>query len=71
MAEAGVPGVEDAARLGSWLAHNGITAGDGPPVVRLIGGGRSNLTYRLDVGPGRAPLILRRPPLGHVLPTAH
>ncbi|HEY7360221.1 MAG TPA: phosphotransferase family protein [Streptosporangiaceae bacterium] len=71
MAEAGVPGVEDAARLGSWLAHNGIPAGDGPPGVRLIGGGRSNLTYRLDVGPGRAPLILRRPPLGHVLPTAH
>ena len=71
MAEGGVPGVEDVARLGGWLARNGVTGGDGPPVVRLIGGGRSNLTYRLDVGPGRAPLVLRRPPLGHVLPTAH
>jgi aminoglycoside phosphotransferase (APT) family kinase protein len=75
MAEGGVPGVEDVARLGRWLAHNGITGGDGPPVVRLIGGGRSNLTYRLDVGaadgPGRSRLVLRRPPLGHVLPTAH
>jgi len=75
MAEGGVPGVEDVARLGKWLAANGITGGDGPPVVRLIGGGRSNLTYRLDVGatdgPGRGPLVLRRPPLGHVLPTAH
>ena len=39
MAEGGVPGVEDVARLGGWLARNGITGGDGPPVVRLIGGG--------------------------------
>ena len=31
MAEGGVPGVEDVARLGSWLADNGIPAGDGPP----------------------------------------
>ena len=47
--------------------------------VELIAGGRSNLTYRLDfrapgdTGPD-APvtrLVLRRPPLGHVLPTAH
>jgi len=75
MAEGGVPGVEDVARLGRWLARNGITGGDGPPAVRLIGGGRSNLTYRLDVGaadgPSRGRLVLRRPPLGHVLPTAH
>ncbi|CAN5528198.1 phosphotransferase family protein [soil metagenome] len=35
----------------------------------LVAGGRSNLTYRLDTG--GAPLILRRPPLGHVLETAH
>src|SRR6478672_1372905 len=71
MADGGVPGVEDVARLGGWLTDNGIPAGDGPPAVQLIGGGRSNLTYRLDVGPSRVPLILRRPPLGHVLPTAH
>jgi aminoglycoside phosphotransferase (APT) family kinase protein len=75
MAEGGVPGVEDVARLGRWLARSGIPGGDGPPVVRLIGGGRSNLTYLLDVGAAdgaaRAPLVLRRPPLGHVLPTAH
>src|SRR5215831_7974339 len=71
MADGGVPGVEDVVRLGGWLADNGVPAGDGPPAVQLVGGGRSNLTYRLDVGPGRAPLILRRPPLGHVLPTAH
>ena len=37
--------------------------------MRLISGGRSNLTYRLDLGDDV--LVLRRPPLGHVLPTAH
>jgi len=35
----------------------------------VIGGGRSNLTYLLTAG--RAELVLRRPPLGHVLPSAH
>lgn len=74
MADGGVPGVEDVAGLGRWLEGNGL-AGGGLPVVRLIGGGRSNLTYLLETGPaggsGGGPLILRRPPLGHVLPTAH
>ena len=37
--------------------------------VQLIAGGRSNLTYRLDLDGGQ--IVLRRPPLGHVLPTAH
>jgi aminoglycoside phosphotransferase (APT) family kinase protein len=37
--------------------------------VQLIAGGRSNLTYRLDLAGGQ--IVLRRPPLGHVLPTAH
>lgn len=37
--------------------------------VSLIAGGKSNLTYRVDSGAG--PVVLRRPPLGHVLPTAH
>ncbi|WP_326791646.1 phosphotransferase family protein [Streptomyces sp. NBC_00841] len=35
----------------------------------LIAGGRSNLTYRLT--DGRGDWVLRRPPVGHVLPTAH
>jgi aminoglycoside phosphotransferase (APT) family kinase protein len=43
--------------------------GDGPPEVRLIAGGRSNLTY-LIVHNGQS-MVLRRPPLGHVLATAH
>ncbi len=37
--------------------------------VELIAGGKSNLTYRVDSPAGSA--VLRRPPLGHVLPTAH
>jgi aminoglycoside phosphotransferase (APT) family kinase protein len=37
--------------------------------VALIAGGKSNLTYRIASDAGE--LVLRRPPLGHVLPTAH
>jgi aminoglycoside phosphotransferase (APT) family kinase protein len=37
--------------------------------VALISGGKSNLTYR--VRSDAAEVILRRPPLGHILPTAH
>ncbi|SPL92005.1 possible phosphotransferase [[Actinomadura] parvosata subsp. kistnae] len=40
-----------------------------PQSVSLISGGRSNLTYLVEGGERR--LVLRRPPLGHVLPTAH
>jgi aminoglycoside phosphotransferase (APT) family kinase protein len=37
--------------------------------VALISGGKSNLTYRVHSDAGE--VILRRPPLGHILPTAH
>ncbi len=37
--------------------------------VTLVAGGKSNLTFRVDSPAGS--VILRRPPLGHVLPTAH
>jgi aminoglycoside phosphotransferase (APT) family kinase protein len=36
---------------------------------RMFAGGRSNLTYAVTDGEQR--WVLRRPPLGHVLPTAH
>ncbi|MEU6604600.1 phosphotransferase family protein [Streptomyces shenzhenensis] len=42
---------------------------DGPLSGRLIEGGRSNLTYA--VTDGRSTWVVRRPPLGHVLATAH
>ncbi len=42
-----------------------------PPLTfSLIAGGRSNLTFRVEDAAGRA-WALRRPPLHHVLPTAH
>jgi aminoglycoside phosphotransferase (APT) family kinase protein len=37
--------------------------------VSLIAGGKSNLTFRVEAAAGA--VVLRRPPLGHVLPTAH
>lgn len=65
----GVPGIDDPGRLARWIAANG--GADRGDLLRaeLIAGGRSNLTYRLDMAAG--PIVLRRPPLGHVLPTAH
>jgi aminoglycoside phosphotransferase (APT) family kinase protein len=39
-------------------------------VARLLTGGRSNLTYLLSQ-PGGRKWVLRRPPLGHVMPSAH
>ncbi|WP_256641844.1 phosphotransferase family protein [Streptomyces murinus] len=41
----------------------------GPLTGRLIEGGRSNLTYALSDGTSK--WVVRRPPLGHVLATAH
>lgn len=64
-----VPGIEDAARLAGWLRQAGVSEAGELDQIELIAGGRSNLTYRLDLGTSR--LVLRRPPLGHVLPTAH
>jgi aminoglycoside phosphotransferase (APT) family kinase protein len=67
------PGIPSPDRLAAWL-NDHIPGG---PLeltgIELIAGGRSNLTYRLSVaGPsGTRLLVLRRPPLGHVLPTAH
>jgi aminoglycoside phosphotransferase (APT) family kinase protein len=67
------PGVASVPRLEQWLAASLTGAPISVADVRLIAGGRSNLTYHLSVtadGAARE-LVLRRPPLGHVLPTAH
>lgn len=65
---AGVPGI-DVPRLADWLARELPGAGR-ISAIDLIAGGRSNLTYGLTLAGGRR-IVLRRPPLGHVLPTAH
>jgi aminoglycoside phosphotransferase (APT) family kinase protein len=64
-----VPGIENPLGLATWLAGAGLTDLGELQAVQLIAGGRSNLTYRLDLAGGQ--IVLRRPPLGHVLPTAH
>jgi aminoglycoside phosphotransferase (APT) family kinase protein len=65
----GVPGIADPVTLAKWMAGAGLADLGELRGVQLISGGRSNLTYRLDLDGGR--IVLRRPPLGHVLPTAH
>jgi aminoglycoside phosphotransferase (APT) family kinase protein len=61
------PGL-DLDRLGPWLAEHVPGAGS-TVTATLIAGGKSNLTY--EVSDGAQSFILRRPPLGHVLATAH
>ncbi|MDH6464744.1 aminoglycoside phosphotransferase (APT) family kinase protein [Micromonospora sp. A200] len=61
------PGL-DLARLADWFAA-AVPEAAGQLTARLVAGGKSNLTY--EVGDGRRTWIVRRPPLGHVLATAH
>ena len=53
----------------AWLEVAHPELAGGPLTAMLLTGGRSNLTYRVD-GATR-PLVVRRPPLGGALPTAH
>ncbi len=55
--------------VSTWLVEN-IPDAVRPFQFDLIAGGRSNLTYLVTDGRG-AQFVLRRPPLGHVLATAH
>ncbi|HXL92241.1 MAG TPA: phosphotransferase family protein [Streptosporangiaceae bacterium] len=67
-------GIGSLPRLADWLESNVTHAPTDVTQALLIAGGRSNLTYRLTVATAVEPaqqLVLRRPPLGHVLPTAH
>jgi aminoglycoside phosphotransferase (APT) family kinase protein len=66
--EATVQGI-DVARVSAWLVAN-IAEVVAPFEFDVIAGGRSNLTYRVTDADGRR-IVLRRPPLGHVLATAH
>jgi aminoglycoside phosphotransferase (APT) family kinase protein len=53
----------------AWFAEH-VPAAQPPLHFELIAGGRSNLTYAVTDATGRR-WVLRRPPLGHVLATAH
>ena len=59
----------DELRVTAWLAAQ-IPALAPPVRYTLIAGGHSNLTYACDDAAGRR-YVLRRPPLGHVLESAH
>ncbi len=63
-----LPGL-DLARFASWFGDAGSIEITGPLTGRLLAGGRSNLTYEVSDGTHR--WVVRRPPLGHVLATAH
>lgn len=52
-----------------WFAEN-VPQATAPFTYELIAGGHSNLTYRVIDAEGKR-FVLRRPPLGHVLATAH
>ncbi|MDI9833837.1 phosphotransferase family protein [Streptomyces sp. KAU_LT] len=62
------PGL-DLDRLRGLLERELPGLAQGPLTGRLIEGGRSNLTYTVSDGTSR--WVVRRPPLGHVLATAH
>lgn len=55
--------------LAAYLAEHRPDLATGPLRATHIAGGRSNLTY--VVSDGATEYVLRRPPLGHVLATAH
>src|SRR5690625_459007 len=68
--ESGAPmeGIDEA-KVTAWMEANT------PPIqapldFELIAGGRSNLTYRVTDATGRN-VVLRRPPVSHVLASAH
>src|SRR5881227_1851400 len=63
-----LPGV-DLAALTRWLDETQPGRRQGPLDGAVIAGGKSNLTYRIT--DGSTTWALRRPPLAHVLPTAH
>ena len=55
--------------VSAWLDDN-VASAQGPYCFALITGGHSNLTYQVTAADGSR-YVLRRPPLGMVLATAH
>ncbi len=67
MTDEGVAGF-DTGVIGGWLeAEHGVR---GPIAWELLPGGHSNLTYLLTDATDRE-LVIRRPPMGQLLPKAH
>ncbi|HLG67383.1 MAG TPA: phosphotransferase family protein [Acidimicrobiales bacterium] len=56
-------------RVTEWFSSH-VPGAIAPLAFTLVAGGRSNLTFVVEDAAGTR-FVLRRPPLGHVLPTAH
>lgn len=65
----GSPDGLDLEALRTWLDRETPGLVSGPLSAEMITGGKSNLTY--VVGDGSTDVVVRRPPMGHVLATAH
>jgi aminoglycoside phosphotransferase (APT) family kinase protein len=63
-----VPGIE-VGNVTAWLEAN-VAGATGPFQFHQIAGGHSNLTFRVTGSDGTR-YVLRRPPLGHLLASAH
>jgi aminoglycoside phosphotransferase (APT) family kinase protein len=63
-----IPGIE-ASRVAAWLEAN-VAGAVGPFEYTQIAGGHSNLTFAVTGADG-ARFVLRRPPLGELLASAH
>lgn len=63
-----VPGI-DIAAVRQWMETH-VDGATGPFTFEVIAGGHSNLTFKVTGSDGRR-FVLRRPPLGHVLASAH
>jgi aminoglycoside phosphotransferase (APT) family kinase protein len=64
-----VPAGIDVPRVSAWLAEH-VDGAMPPFTFESIGGGRSNLTFAVTGADGHR-VVLRRPPLGRVLESAH
>src|SRR3546814_17173904 len=70
MSDAEAPAGElDMVALSAWMQEQLAGGLAGPLTARLIAGGRSNPTYELT--DGTRDWILRRPPYGEILQSAH
>ncbi|MDO8390101.1 MAG: phosphotransferase family protein [Actinomycetota bacterium] len=68
MSESPIAGIEVPA-VTQWLQQH-VPGAVGPFTFEVIAGGHSNLTFKVT-GTDGTPFVLRRPPLGHVLASAH
>ena len=65
----GIPGYEVDA-VEAWVSER-VPALVAPYTWTQLEGGHSNLTYRIDGADGEKSAVIRRPPLGELLPKAH